>query len=226
MVCAVMPATSWGQAPSESDRVLETPPPEPQHSRILGIIPNYRTFPSLANYKPLTSKEKFKIAAEDAFDPGTFVMSAAFAGEGQLTKSEPAFHQGVTGYARYFASAYADFAVADFMTEAVYPTLLHQDPRYFRRGTGSGASRLAYAAGQIFWTRGDSGRKQFNISELAGNATSVAISNAYYPSNRDAVSALTRWGMQLAVDMTGNFLKEFWPDLRNKLTRKPHDKKP
>ena len=57
------------------------------------------------------------------------------------------------------------------MTEAIYPVMLHQDPRYFRRGTGSFPSRLASAAGQIFWTRTDSNRMQVNFSEILGNST-------------------------------------------------------
>jgi len=226
VVCALVPAVSFAQAANESDRALETTPPAPTHSRIFGIIPNYRTFPSLKEYKPLTARQKFKIGAEDAFDRGTVVLAAAFAGQGQLAKAEPAFGQGVAGYARYFGTAYGDLAIGDFMTEAVYPSLLHQDPRYFRRGTGSGLSRLGYAAGQIFWTHTDSGRTQFNYSEIVGNATAVAISNAYYPGQRDAASAVSKLEIQIAVDMTGNILKEFWPDLSRLFSRKPHSEKP
>ncbi len=113
-------------------------PPEPNDKRLFGIIPNYRTFPTLTNYKPITPKEKFKIARDDSFDRGTVVLAAAFAGEGQLTNSSPSFGQGVKGYSRYLGTAYVDLVIGDFMTEAVYPTILHQDPRYFRRGTGSG----------------------------------------------------------------------------------------
>jgi hypothetical protein len=225
-VCALVPIACFAQAANESDRALEAAPPPPTHARIFGIIPNYRTFPSLKDYKPLKPREKLKIAAEDAFDRGTVVLAAAFAGEGQLTAAEPAFGQGVAGYARYLGTAYADLAIGDFMTEAIYPSLLHQDPRYFRRGTGSGWSRIGYAAGQIFKTHTDAGRLQFNYSEIVGNATAVAISNAYYPTNRDAASALSKLGIQIAVDMTGNFLKEFWPDLSRKLSRKPHSGKP
>jgi hypothetical protein len=72
-------------------------------------------------------------------------------------------------------------------------------------------SRLGYAAGQIFWTHNDSGRGQFNYSEVAGNSTAVAISMAYYPENRDAKDAVSKLGTQLAVDMAANILKEFWP---------------
>ncbi len=190
--------------------------------RIFGIIPNYRTSPSLTNYAPLTTREKFKIASQDAFDRGTFIMAAAFAGEAQLTDSNPTFGQGLPGYAHYFGTATADLVIGDFMTEAVLPALLRQDPRYFRRGLGSGWSRLGYAAGQIFWTHTDLGGTQFNFSELVGNATAVAISNAYYPDTRTASDAAMRLGTQIGVDMVANILKEFWPDLNRKLSRKRH----
>jgi hypothetical protein len=202
------------------------PPSDPAQTdtggkRILGIIPNYRSVPYAAVYVPISSKEKFKIAANDAFDRGTVALAAAFAGEGQLTNANQSFGQGAAGYSRYFATAYADLVIGDFMTEAIYPSLLHQDPRYFRRGTGSGMSRLGYSVGQLFRTRTDSGGRQFNYSEIVGNATAVAISNAYYQDQRDFSSAASKLGTQIGVDMVSNILKEFWPDLKRKMTRHP-----
>jgi hypothetical protein len=191
--------------------------------RIFGIIPNYRTSPSLHPYAPITSSQKFKIAAQDAFDRGTVVLAALFAGQAQLVNSNPSFGQGAKGYAQYFAAAYGDYMIGDFMTEAIYPSLLHQDPRYFRKGTGGNWSRLGYAAGQIFITHGDSGRTQVNFSELIGNSTAVAISQAYYVDNRNAPDAVSKLGAQLGVDMASNVLKEFWPDILNKFFRK-HEK--
>ena len=195
-------------------------PTEPADKRILGIIPNYRTSPSLTDYKPISAREKFVIATQDSFDRGTVILAAAFAGEGQLTNANRSFGQGTPGYGRYFGTAYADFVIGNYMTEAIYPAILHQDPRYFRRGTGSGWSRLRYAIGQTFWTHSDSGRMQFNYSEILGNSTAVAISNAYYQDNRDAASALTKLGMQIGVDLTANVLKEFSADLNRKFFRK------
>jgi hypothetical protein len=188
--------------------------------RIFGIVPNYRTSPSLKNYKPLTPGEKFKIASQDAFDPGTVVLAAAFAGESQLTNANPTFGQGAKGYAQYFGASYADFVIGDYMTEAIFPTILHQDPRYFRKGTGSGLSRLGYAAGQIFWTHQDSGGGAFNFSEVVGNSTAVALSNIYYKDNRDAADNVSKLGTQLGIDMASNILKEFWPDILRKFSRK------
>lgn len=219
-VVPFMPLAHAQDPAGQSDRVAESTPQQPK--RIFWIIPNYRTSPSLVNYEPLTAREKFKVAVQDSFDPGTIALAAAFAGQGQLSNSNPSFGQGVKGYAHYFVTSYADFAIGDWMTEAIYPTLLHQDPRYFRRGTGSVPSRLLYAASQIFWTHTDSGGKQINYSELAGNATASAISNAYYPDSRTAHDAAVRYATQIGLDMAGNMLKEFWPDLYGKMARKHH----
>ena len=145
------------------------------------------------------------------------VRRLMFGAQGQLTNSNRSFGQGVAGYARYAATSYADFVIGDYMTEAIYPTLLHQDPRYFRRGRGSGWTRFGYALGQIFWTHNDSGRTQFNYSEIVGNSTAVAISNAYYQDSRTARDAAGKLGIQLGVDAASNVLKEFWPDIKRTL---------
>jgi hypothetical protein len=187
--------------------------------RVLWIIPNYRTVSMPAVYKPIGAKQKFDIAAADSFDRGTIALAALFAGNSQLTRSNPSFGNGMQAYGRYSGTAYADLVIGDYMTEAVFPTILHQDPRYFRRGSGGGLSRLGYAMGQIFWTHTDSGGAQFNYSEIAGNATAVAISSAYYPDGRNVGSAVSKFGSQIGVDMASNLLKEFWPDLRKKLAR-------
>ncbi len=220
---ALAPSANSQQNPPQPGRI-EAPrgskPPEPQLKRIFGIIPNYRTFPSLTEYKPLTTGEKFKIGTQDSFDRGTFVLAAAFAGEAQLTRSNPSFGDGVPAYARYLGTSYADFVIGDFMTESIYPSILHQDPRYFRRGTGSVVSRLGYAVGQLFWTHNDSGSMQLNYSEVIGNSTAVAISTAYYQEGRDAKDAGFKLGAQLAVDGGANILKEFSPDIYRKFSRK------
>jgi len=199
------------------------PSQEQESKRILGIIPNYRTSPSLVNYEPLTSREKFKIAAQDSFDRGTVALAALLGGEGQLTNSNRAFGQGGAGFGQYFGAAYGDQVIGNFMTEGVFPTLLHQDPRYFRRGTGSGWSRFGYAVGRTFWTRRDSGGMQFNYSEIAGNSVAVAISQAYYVDNRNASDAVSKLGVQIGVDMAANILKEFWPDIERKFRHKHHE---
>lgn len=224
----VFASVCLGQAVTASDQILSgaaqtsdiNKPPEPESKRILGIIPNYRTSPSLQNYEPLTKREKFTIASEDAFDRGTVALAAIFGGMNQLTNSNQSFGQGVRGFGRYFGASYGDLVIGDYMTEAIFPILLHQDPRYFRRGTGSGWSRLGYAASQTFWTHRDSGGTQFNYSEVIGNSTAVAISKAYYSDKRTATDAVSALGMQLGVDTASNVLKEFWPEVERMLKKR------
>lgn len=199
---------------------------EGESKRILGIIPNYRTSPSLTPYVPIAPREKFRIGTQDSFDRGTIILAAVFAGEAQLTNSNRAFGQGAAGYGRYFGTSMADFVIGNYMTEAIYPTILHQDPRYFRRGTGSAWSRLGYAMSQIFVTHADSGRMQFNYSEFIGNSTAVAISQSYYQNNRTAGDALTKLGTQIGLDMGANILKEFSSDINHKFFHKGEDRRP
>jgi hypothetical protein len=200
--------------------VQSTPPQEELPKRIFGIIPNYRSHASLKESKPLSSAEKFKLAARDSYDPGAFLLAGAFAGIGLWSDATPSYGHGAAGYGRYYGATYGDLMIGNMMTEGVYPSLLHQDPRYFRRGTGSKWSRLGYAVGQIVVTHGDNRRTQPNYSEILGNSTAVAISNAYNPDNRSASEAVGRLGIQLGIDAAGNILKEFAPDLIRKRRRK------
>src|SRR5262249_36485690 len=68
-------------------------------------------------------------------------------------------------------------------------SLLHQDPRYFYRGTGTTKSRLWHAISSTFVSKGDDGRPMFNYSNLGGDLASGAIANAYYP-DRDRGAGL------------------------------------
>lgn len=210
---------SWAAAQDPSGSAAQ----KQEDKRVFGIVPNYHTSPSLQTYEPLTTQEKFNEASQDAFDRGTFILSGIFGAQSQLTGANRAFGQGAAGFARYAGTAYGDLAIADFMTEAVFPTLLHQDPRYFRRGTGSAGARLRYAVKQIFVTHNDSGRVQFNYSEIVGNSVAVAISNTYYVDNRSAKDATSCFGIQIGVDVAGSILKEFWPDVQRKIRRKHHE---
>ena len=191
-----------------------------EDKRILWIFTNHRTAEESANLPKLTPKGKFSIAWKDSTDRAIFMQGVFIAGIGQATNSNPSFGQGMEGYAKRFGGAYADFAIQNMMTEGVIPTVLHQDPRYFRRSTGTGRSRLGYAISRLFITRTDSGNHQFNYSEVVGSATSLAISNVYYPNSRAIADNMGRYAVQLRFDAASNVLKEFWPDLKRKLPRR------
>jgi len=191
--------------------------PLPRH--ILGVFPNHNTSPCLDPYVPISATEKFKIASEDAFDPGAIVVAGAVAGTAQLLNSNRPFGQEASGYARYFGAAYGNHVIGDFLTEGVYPSLLHQDPRYFRKGTGSAGSRLGYAISRVFRTQTDAGGTAINYSRLLGASSTVAISSLYYAKHRDAADSAVGFGARLGGAMAANILKEFWPDLLGKFSR-------
>jgi len=103
----------------------------------------------------------------------------------------------------------------------VMPCLLHEDPRYFRRGTGSVGYRLWYASTRVFVTHTDAGAVRFNYSEWVGNSVAVALSNAYYTKSRDVEDNLDKLGLQVATDSLSNVIKEFWPDVKHKILHRP-----
>ena len=202
----------------------ENTPPGTEDKRILWIFTNHRTTDESAALPQLTARGKLAIAWGDATDRAIFFQTAVISGLGQATNANPSFGQGMAGYARRFGTTYGDFAVENMMTEGIFPALLHQDPRYFRRREGTARSRLSYAISRLFITRTDSGRNQFNYSEIVGSATSLAISNAYYPDGRTVGNNMGRYAVQFGFDAASNVLKEFWPDLKRKLPRRivPH----
>jgi hypothetical protein len=177
----------------------ENAQPGTEDKRILWIFTNHRTTDDSAALPKLTAGVKFAIAWGDATDRAIFFQTAFISGIGQATNGNPSFGQGIEGYAKRFGTTYADFAIENMMTEGVFPTLLHQDPRYFRRRDGTGRSRLGYAISRLFITRTDSGRNQFNYSEVVGGATSLAISNAYYPDGRSVGNNMGRYAVQLGL---------------------------
>ncbi len=212
--------TSAAQNPPQQPGQTEPTPPPPD-KRIFGVLPNYRTANATAVYMPITVEQKFTIAAKDSFDYPLLGLAAFIAGEGQLTSAHPEFGQGWAGYGRRVGTSYADQAIGNMMTEGIFPSMLHEDPRYFRRGYGSFWSRTVYAATRVFVTRTDSGGTRFNFSELLGNATGTAISNAYYPDSRDVSDNVGKLGEQIGIDAVSQVLKEFWPDVKHKLFHGP-----
>jgi hypothetical protein len=211
-ICLFAPALLC-QPAADPAPVTQSPNAVPHADKhILGIIPNFRTASLPVPYQPLSTREKFHIASQDSFDRGTVALSAVFAGQSLLSNDNRSFGHGVEGYSKYLGGAYADFVIGNYMTEGVFPAVLHQDPRYFRKGTGNAMARLAYSVGQIFETHRDSGRLDFNYSEIFGNSAAVAISNIYYKDNRTAHDAVSSLAVQVGVDTATNVLKEFWPD--------------
>jgi hypothetical protein len=205
------------------EAVSAQPAEHPGGNRVFGVLPNYRTADASQEGTVLTARQKLHIASQDSFDYPTVILAGAFAGLGQLTGEQPSFGQGLKGYGHRLITNYGDQAMGNVLTEGVFPVLLHEDPRYFRRGTGTIISRAGYALSRVLVTHKDSGGRHFNYSEWLGNASSVAISNAYYPDSRTAVENANKLLTMVGTDAVSQVLKEFWPDIRRKLFHKGTD---
>jgi hypothetical protein len=210
---------------SKADQQVTSNSPESAgvpDKRAYGILPNYRTVNGTDGVEPLTVRRKFWIASKDSFDYPIYFISGAFAAISQIENSNPSFGQGMKGYAMRYAAGYGDQLIGNMMTEGVFPSLLHEDMRYFRRGTGGTLGRTFYALTRILVTRTDAGGSRFNYSEVAGNSIATAISNAYNPDTRNVSENLEKLGLQLGTDAISNVLKEFWPDVKRKLQQRRH----
>lgn len=190
--------------------------------RILGFLPDNKIVPSTksATEEPLTAGGKFMLATKDTTDPSTVVLAGFYAGIAQWQDDYPTWKLGATGYGRRIAAAYADQAVGNYLTEAIFPALLREDPRYFRKGTGGGWSRTAYALTRVLITRTDRGRNEFNYSEFVGNAAAAGISDLYYPHSEATFGETgEKFAVQVVSDAAFNIILEFWPDMRRVVAR-------
>lgn len=189
--------------------------------RIFGVIPNYLTVEGAANAPPITPKQKFGLAFDGIRDPYAFFIAGAISGVSQARNDEPSWGQGWVAYTKRYWAQLADQDTGPIMSVGLFPTIFHEDPRYYQLGKGSFVHRFNYSLSRLFVTRTDSGHKQFNYSEFAGNAAAAGISNFYYPKEERTLGHnMSEFGMQIAIDLLGNEVKEFWPDIRRKLFRK------
>jgi len=185
-------------------------------NRVLWIFPNYKTVDEANSLARIGAGDKLEIAAKDSFDPYAFPIAGMFAGASQLENQYPSWGRGWRGYEKRALASFADQTISNAMTEAAFPILLSQDPRYFRMGRGPIPERAWYAVTRVFVTRDDDGSAQFNYSEFGGNAAMAAAGLAYYPrQDANAGNVAVRFGSQVIFDMLAGIGKEFWPDLKH-----------
>lgn len=181
---------------------------EQEHQRVLGFIPNF-----YVSYRPdaapLTTKLKFHLAWKSSTDVVTFGGAAFLAGLQQAGDEYSEFGQGAQGYAKRFGAVYGDVFASTFLSGAVFPSLLKQDPRYFYRGTGSRKKRLLYAIGNSVMCRGDNGRWQVNYSNIAGVIGGAAFASTYYPSRNQGREILQNSLIRMGESSLAGVVQEF-----------------
>jgi hypothetical protein len=182
-----------------------------EKQRLLGIVPDFYVS-YVWDAAPLNTKQKFSMQLRDIIDPTTFIGVSIGAGIQQARNSFPGFGQGAAGYGKRWGALFANGRTGDFFGRAVFPSVFHQDPRYFYEGSaGSTWSRTKHAVGYAFVARSDSGHRMPNYSLFLGNLCSGALSNVYYPDSSRGVglvfeNAALSFSGRIAQNLAHEFL--------------------
>src|SRR5258708_34650680 len=143
---APRPATPETEGPPVKTKEEKKVGNEEESARFFGLhrfgVTNRRNAP------PLSSVEKFHLFLTSTFSPVSIGIFAAQAGVTHAENEFPAYGQGMQGYGKRLGAALADGTSNGLFRIYVYPTLLKEDPRYFRLGEGSFGHRLVYGLEQ------------------------------------------------------------------------------
>jgi hypothetical protein len=211
-------------APVETSTVIPPPVVVPLNDqRIMMVIPDYQTVEDSSQpVAPMTAREKWHLAWKETIDPfniGTAAMTAAFSQRGNQT---PKYGEGWSNYGRRFGAGIGDFGTQNFFSAGLFSVLLHQDPRYFRKGPSAKfVYRIWYSMTRLAVCRNDFGRNTLNAANFLGMSLGIAASNVYYPSaSRTGTVMAGRVETSMLGGVTGNLMSEFWPDIQKKFFRR------
>jgi Carboxypeptidase regulatory-like domain len=180
-----------------------------EQQRVLGVLPNFYSS-YIWDAAPLNCRQKFDLAFHSVADPVEFLGTGIVAGAEQATNTFPGYGQGAKGYAKRYGAAYADEVLGRMIGSAILPSLIHQDPRYFYKGSGSIRSRALYAVSRAVVTRGDDGRTEPNYSRLFGSFAAGGLANLYYPhADRGLGLTLGDGLVSIAGHAADNLIREF-----------------
>jgi hypothetical protein len=170
-------------------------------------------FPDLAyTTKPLSSGQKFLLAADESAAPSALIVAAMSAGITQARNSWPGYGQGWNAYGKRYGATLALNASTDMFGTFLLPSVLHHDPRYFVLVHGTFSQKIGHALKSVLVTHTDSGAPAPNISGVLGPLGAEGLANTYLPdSERTAGQTFERFGIQMAVIAGANVAKEFWP---------------
>jgi hypothetical protein len=202
--------------------VAKTTKPDEKSPRLFWIIPTF-TVSNSKTPAALSPRKKFRMFYKDNTDPFTVSSIAFAAGLAQANNNMAGYGQGAVGYAKRFGAGMADESAGGFFGTFLFPSLLHQDPRYFRIGSGPWKLRVAHALIRPIVTNTDSQRTAFNWSGLLGGLAASALANTYYPGEERGVGkTISRVATGIPSSVIDHLVDEFGPDLQRKLM---HEKK-
>jgi hypothetical protein len=206
---SISPVTTTVTVMGSSKQLSEEQLHVAEQQRIAGIIPNFYSSYNW-NAPPMLAKQKFQLSIRSIIDPATFLTVAGVAGVEQYRNAFPAYGGGIEGYGKRYGAALANHTSGILLGKAVYPSILHQDSRYFYKGKGTVGSRALYAISATVIARGDNGRWEPNYSNVLGHFSAAALSNLYYPaSDRGASLTVVNGLAGIGGGAVSNLVREF-----------------
>ena len=206
---SISPVTTSVTVNGNSKQLSEEQVHIAEQQRIAGIIPNFYSSYNW-NAPPMLAKQKFQLSIRSIIDPVSFISVAGIAGAEQYQNVFPAYGGGIEGYGKRYGAALANHVSATLLGRAVYPSIFHQDPRYFYKGEASFKSRAIYAISAAVIAKGDNGRWEPNYSRVLGHFSAAAISNLYYPASDRGASLIVFNGLAgIGGDTVSNLIREF-----------------
>ena len=214
-----------GTAAQKSQRELaEEQLKQQEKQRVMGVMATFNTTRD-PNAVPLSVGQKYQLFFKSVTDPWPFLLAGVVSSIDQASNSPKEWGQGWGPYAQRFGSSYSDYFIGNFFGNAVLPSLLHEDPRYFQKGKGKVINRILWAAGSSFWCKRDNGSWGPNWGNVGGNFIGTAIARAYYPASERNVHDTLMDGLTVTIEgMPGAELIEFWPDMVRAHRRKQAEK--
>ncbi len=218
------PSSDQTAAQKNAHEAAEEQLKQQEHQRVAGVMATFNTTTN-RNALPLSSGQKFELFFKSETDPWPFALAVIVAGVNQASDSEPEWGQGMQGYAKRFGAAYSDSFIGNFFGNAVLTSVLHEDPRYYQKGTGSKMRRFLWAATSTVWCKRDNGSWGPNYANVGGNMIGAAIARVYYPASERTVGDTISDGVTVSAEgIVGSEIIEFWPDISHYMKRK-HDEK-
>jgi hypothetical protein len=193
------------------------------HANMAKMARNFvpgQQLPEEPYFGPLTVRQKFDAFLRQSHSASLGVGILSDALISQATGAYPRLGGGWRGFGQRLGVSTAGNEAAAFFGGFLYPTVFHQDPRYFPSHENGIANRIAYAASRALIGRSDTGWSVINNSVIASQFTQAAIANTYIPyRNQTAGGTVENALIGIAGVAEENILKEFWPDIKEFVAR-------
>ena len=137
---------------------------------------------------PLYPEDKWVFWLHEEARVSSALPALISAGYGQLTDT-PAYGSDSGAFGDRVAAALVRQATMRFFSSSLFPVYTHEDPRYFRKASGSYLARTGWAAERAFVTQNDSGSHGFNFSDVFGHLAASALT----PPTTRAKAAMFMW---------------------------------